>query len=302
MATERTPLLEDHAHNFWSFSVEDGDSYHLQFCKLIGIPPTDLGPHEHIPPIPPKSLYGRALALKKSQIVTYSLTATLSNTLLLSQVILGAALTALGASESSHVLITLFGATNTIIAGVVAYLKSRGQPMRARMYKDDLERVVNEIENSEVMWRGISRGILGYDEINIDHEVTVRSEIARLTRLFDQAVRTNTLNNPDMYSGDSTNTFNNVGLRAKPLQPAPPAPPTEPASAPPPPAAAAVAAPDPDQSPATAVPTPPKVEAHEADHGGTMSMVTTVADLKGQDSSSATAVDVDKKGKEPATS
>jgi hypothetical protein len=155
MASERTPLLGDHARNFWNFNVEDGDSYHLQFCKLIGIPPTDLGPHEHIPPVPPKSLYGRALALKKSQNVTYGLTATLSNTLLLSQVILGAALTALGASESSHVLITLFGAANTIIAGVVAYLKSRGQPMRARMYRDDVERVVNEIENSEVMWRGM---------------------------------------------------------------------------------------------------------------------------------------------------
>ena len=113
MATERTPLLEDHARNFWSFSVEDGDSYHLQFCKLIGIPPTNLGPHEHIPPVPPKSLYGRALALKNSQNVTYSLTATLSNTLLLSQVILGAALTALGASESSHVLIIPFSEPRT---------------------------------------------------------------------------------------------------------------------------------------------------------------------------------------------
>ena len=52
----------------------------------------------------------------------------------------------------------------------------------------------------------------------------MRSEIARLTRLFDQAVRTSALNNPDMYSGDSTNTFNNVGLRAKPIQPAPAGP------------------------------------------------------------------------------
>ena len=74
--------------------------------------------------------------------------------------VLGAALTGLGASESSHVLITLFGAANTIIAGLVAYLKSRGQPMRARMFRDDLERVVDEIENSEVMWRGEFRLLL----------------------------------------------------------------------------------------------------------------------------------------------
>lgn len=72
-----------------------------------------------------------------------------------------------------NILITVFGVLNTIIAGRVAYLKSRGQPMRARMYRDDLERVVDEIENSEVMWRGISDGIYGYDEIDTD-DVTVR--------------------------------------------------------------------------------------------------------------------------------
>ena len=154
MATERTSLLQDHARNFWDFSDQNEDDSHLQFCKLVGIPPSDLSPDEHRPRVPPKSLYGRALQQRKSQEIIYTITATISNTLLLSQVVLGAAVTALGASESSHVLITLFGALNTIIAGVVAYLKSRGQPMRARMFRDDLERVVDEIENSEIMWRG----------------------------------------------------------------------------------------------------------------------------------------------------
>ena len=156
MNNEHTPLLQDHARNFWDFGDRNEDDLHKQFCKLIGIPPSDLHPNEQPPPIPKKSLYGRALRLKGSQQTTYAFTAALSNTLLLSQVVLGAALTALGAAESSHVLITLFGATNTIIAGMVAYLKSRGQPMRARMFRDDLERVVDEIENSEIMWRGAS--------------------------------------------------------------------------------------------------------------------------------------------------
>jgi len=156
MTNERTPLLGDRAHNFWNFEDRRDDDLHKQFCKLIGIPPSDLSASDDRPSVPPKSLYGRALRQKRKQDVTYTFTAALSNTLLLSQVVLGAALTALGASESSHVLITLFGAANTIIAGVVAYLKSRGQPMRARMYRDDLERVVDEIENSEIMWRGKS--------------------------------------------------------------------------------------------------------------------------------------------------
>jgi hypothetical protein len=153
MPTERTPLLENRARNFWEFSEQPEDDFHRQFCKLVGIPPSDLPPGETYK-IPPKSLYGRALAQKKAQQRTYAFTAAISNTLLLSEVVLGAAVTGLGASESSHILITLFGALNTIIAGVIAYLKSRGQPMRAHMFRDDLERVVDEIEDSEIMWRG----------------------------------------------------------------------------------------------------------------------------------------------------
>lgn len=49
------------------------------------------------------------------------------------------------------------------------------------------------------MWLGISRGIHGYQDIDVDKAVTVRSEVARLTRLYERAVRSNTMNNPDMY-------------------------------------------------------------------------------------------------------
>ena len=263
MASERTPLLGSQE---WLYDGH-GEDPHAQFCMLVGVPPSNLPPGAKPPRAGPTTLYKRATRDRSHQNVTYTLTATLSNTLLLTQVILGATLTALGASESSHILITIFGVLNTVIAGLVAYLKSRGQPMRARMYRDDMERVVDEIENSEVMWLGISRGVHGYDQINTDGEVTVRSEVARLTRLYDRAVRTNTMNNPDMYMAgafDSTQT----GLR-KTGPPAPvvniPVPPpfipdnsavpaaTPAVSAPP---APPVVASDPDESPASAPPKP----------------------------------------------
>lgn len=268
---ERTPLLSNHTSNFWAFGPERRrDDYHAQFCQMVGIPPSDHSPNNDPPPIGKKTLYGRALRAKAQQSLTYTFTAGISNTLLLSQVVLGAAVTGLGASASSHILITIFGALNTIIAGVVAYLKSRGQPMRARMYRDDLERVVDEIENSEVMWLGISKGVHGYDDINIDEQVTVRSEVARLTRLYDRAVRTNTVNNPDMYMAGAQSDPN-LALKTRvgaPIGPAPvlapdpnavpagsvPALPTAPA------APVALVAPiiiDPDESPASAPPKPP---------------------------------------------
>ena len=193
---EESPLM-DSTGSFARFARDisgDPNDIHIQFCLLSGVPPSNLpkdGPH---PPIVKRSLYGRAIRKRNAQNRTYLFTAALSNTLLLSQVVLGAALTALGASESSHILITIFGALNTVIAGVIAYLKSRGQPMRAHMYRDDLDRVVDEIENSEVMWLGIQNGVHGYDEVAIDDSVSVRSEVARLTRLYDKVVKNNTMN------------------------------------------------------------------------------------------------------------
>lgn len=193
---EETPLLGWSGTTSGSTQNIRGDpqDIHLQFCLLAGVPPSNLPKDANHPAIPKRSLYGRAVHKRNVQNRTYLFTAALSNTLLLSQVVLGAALTALGASESSHILITIFGALNTIIAGIVAYLKSRGQPMRAHMYRDDLDRVVDEIENSEIMWLGIQSGVHGYDEIAIDDSVSVRSEVARLTRLYDKVVKNNTMN------------------------------------------------------------------------------------------------------------
>ncbi|KAF2773499.1 hypothetical protein EJ03DRAFT_100436 [Teratosphaeria nubilosa] len=217
MADERTPLL----HFQFPGSVsgeheapEDLRSSYRQFCHLVGIVPVDLPPGQPSKPNP-ESLYARATRHRRNQAGIYMFSATLTNSLLLLQIILGAALTALGASDSSRILIATFGALNTVIAGLIAFLKSRGQPMRARMFRDDLARVVDEIENSAVMWLGISKGHHGYDAIDTEDKVTVRSEVARLTRLYDRAVKTNTLNDPDIYSGGSPSDTYSAATRAR---------------------------------------------------------------------------------------
>ena len=244
MADENTPLLSD----------ETADDPHAQFCLLIGIHPDD---KRSARPIGERTLYSRASRKRKAQNRTYTFTAALSNTLLLSQVVLGATLTALGASESSHVLITIFGVMNTIIAGLVAYLKSRGQPMRARMFRDDLEHVVDEIENSKTMWLGIQNNVHGYDEIDIEDKVSVRSEVARLSRLYETAVKKYMQNNPDMYNMGGGVLDAITGLRARPgagvqLPPTATAPEPAGASAPAPTGAGATSHDEADESPATA--------------------------------------------------
>ncbi len=156
--SERTPLLWQSSNSYQDHpptpANNEQPTQHAQFLMMTGTPSSAPTPNGKRSAVPRKSLYGRASRQLSAQRLTYYGTASLSNAMLLGQVMIGAALTALGASQSSHILITVFGAMNTIIAGLVAYLKSRGQPMRARMYRDDLERVVDEIENSEVMWLG----------------------------------------------------------------------------------------------------------------------------------------------------
>lgn len=200
-----------------SLSLDQSDP-HAQFCALIGIPPSFVAERKDIlgRNIDPRTLYARATRKRCDQVWAYTFTAALSNTLLLAQVVLGATLTALGASSSSHILITIFGVINTIVAGIVAYLKSRGQPMRARMFRDDLEHVVEEIENSKIMWLGIRDHVHGYSEIDTDDKISVRSEVARLTRLYESALKKYINNNPDMYNAGSGALDPIGGLRAKP--------------------------------------------------------------------------------------
>ncbi|KAL8785535.1 MAG: hypothetical protein Q9195_008607 [Heterodermia aff. obscurata] len=205
MPDENTPLLDN----------LDGADHHEHFCLITGIPPY----HKHSPSsqvsdcIP---LYARAVRKRRAQNFTYNFTSALSNTLLLTQVILGALLTALGAMAASYRLITIFGVANTIIAGLVAYLKSRGQPMRSRMFRDDLEEVVDEIEDSRAMWMAIKHGVHGYDEIDVDDKVSVRSEVARLTKMYEDACKKYAESNPDMH-GKGPGKAERQGFRPRPV-------------------------------------------------------------------------------------
>ena len=105
-------------------------------------------------------------------------------------------------------------------------------------------------------WAGIAQNIQGYNEVDDDGNVTVRSEVARLTRLYDRAVRNNTANNPDMYvAGPGVDVIGGtkraVTVTApQPIAIAAPAP-AAPAAALPVPASPVG---DPDASPASAPP------------------------------------------------
>ncbi|KAF2181068.1 hypothetical protein K469DRAFT_713941 [Zopfia rhizophila CBS 207.26] len=65
------------------------------------------------------------------------------------QIIVAAALTAMGAANSGHTAITAFGAINTVIAGLLTYLKGSGLPNRLRFYENEWKKVREYIEQRE---------------------------------------------------------------------------------------------------------------------------------------------------------
>jgi hypothetical protein len=77
-------------------------------------------------------IYHSIIKSERDSHVSYIYYRTILTTFLLMQVILGATLTALGASSSSHTTITVVSAILTVLAGTLAILKGRGLPERFR--------------------------------------------------------------------------------------------------------------------------------------------------------------------------
>lgn len=87
----------------------------------------------------------------------YWFIASLVNTLYLTQVVIGATATTLGsvgvatrATQKRTTAITILTAIGTVIAGILAFLKSRGQPNRVRQLRNDLRKVCDYIRFMEM--------------------------------------------------------------------------------------------------------------------------------------------------------
>ena len=129
---------------------------------------------------------------KQKQHLEYLLFSILYNLLSITQVIIGAAITALGPSGGDHVLaITILGALNTSIAGILALLKGRGLPQRLRRNVAELEHVLNYIEEHSTLLRYGSKKI---PRDGID------SLIQETLRLYAEAEKTIERNQPDTYA------------------------------------------------------------------------------------------------------
>ena len=134
----------------------------------------------------------------------------------LGQIAIGAALTALGAADSSHIAITVLGSANTVIAGVQTYLKGQGLPNRLQQYEFGLRKLREHIEDLE---RHFSHEDC---KLNVDHEI---AEVAAMYHAVRQTAEDNT---PDTYlpmAGAGAKLLAKAKEAKGNISPAPPAPP-----------------------------------------------------------------------------
>lgn len=116
------------------------------FRTILGInaiPPTANRPAQNI------GTYKRLVDAELKARVQYYTAASIINTGLLAQIVIGAALTALGASNGPHIAITVLGSLNTVIAGGMTYLKGQGLPERLLVYANGLRKVREYLEERE---------------------------------------------------------------------------------------------------------------------------------------------------------
>lgn len=100
-------------------------------------------------PAPNLGIYTRIIHEEASAKRQFYFAASIINICYFGQICLAAALTALGASASSNIAITVLGAANTVLAGVLTYLKGQGLPNRLRMYWTGLRKCREFIEEKE---------------------------------------------------------------------------------------------------------------------------------------------------------
>jgi hypothetical protein len=136
-------------------------------------------------------LYDRICVAESKAHIFYNTFSFLINACLGLQIIVAAALTALGAGNGPHKAVTAFGALNTVIAGFLAYLKGSGLPNRIKFYEVEWTRLREYIEQRE---RDFCTEECTYD---------VETEIFIIERMYEQVCDEIEMNAPDGFTSVS---------------------------------------------------------------------------------------------------
>jgi hypothetical protein len=156
-AAERKGISDLEAGKRFTLPVNDPDhlippnNKLLIFRALTGIdsvPALTSGGHL-LRTAPNVGIYTRVVNNETKSARAYRLFNWLINICLGIQIVVAAAVTALGAASGPHSAITAFGAINTIMAGILTYLRGSGLPDRLKAYQNKWKNIREYIEQRE---------------------------------------------------------------------------------------------------------------------------------------------------------
>ncbi|KAL8644926.1 MAG: hypothetical protein Q9210_007000 [Variospora velana] len=134
-----------------------------------------------------QGVYTRIVIEERKSTYQYYLMSSIINLSFLGQIVIAATLTALSAAAGPHIIITILGSANTIIAGIQTYLKGQGLPNRIKQYQFGLRKLREYIEDRE---RDFSHEGC---KLDVDHV------IADVSAMYQAVRQTAEDNTPDTY-------------------------------------------------------------------------------------------------------
>ncbi|TVY93883.1 hypothetical protein LAWI1_G000429 [Lachnellula willkommii] len=162
------------------------------FRLLVGIiSHPSMGPNYRHPagnrPAANLGIYARVVHNELTAKTGYKRMSVLINSCLGLQIIVAASLVALGASN--HGAVTAFGAVNTVIAGILTFLKGSGLPNRLKYYQNEWKKIREYIEQRE---RDFSRP---------DCELSPYSVVATVETMYQEVKLDTEANTPERFAG-----------------------------------------------------------------------------------------------------
>jgi hypothetical protein len=171
--------------------ISADDSLNL-FRHLTGIESHASMTHSHFSAggraAPNLGIYSRVVLNESTAKKGYRNYSWLINGCLGLQIVIAATLTALGAAGGSHKAVTVFGAMNTVIAGLLTFLKGSGLPNRLKYYQSEWQRVREFIEQRERdfgrpncdldVYTVIDSVEKMYEEVKVDLEASIPDRFA----------------------------------------------------------------------------------------------------------------------------
>ncbi|GAP83391.1 putative c6 transcription protein [Rosellinia necatrix] len=133
-------------------------------------------------------LYARVIHSEQKAKDSFKVFSVVINGCYFLQIVIAAALTALGAARASSGAVTAFGALNTVIAGFLTFLKGSGLPGRLKYYGNEWKKIREYIEQRE------------RDFMRTGHNLDVYEVIETIEKMYNNLKADIELNTPDSYT------------------------------------------------------------------------------------------------------